>query len=58
MEQYQNELCSDPQTNLNIQKEAESTKDKLYKIKDLYDKGILTQEEFDSMKKEIIKKGI
>lgn len=39
-------------------REQESAKDKLYKLKELLDKGILTQEEFETMKKNILEKGI
>lgn len=41
----------------NYQKQ-ETAKEKLYKLKNLLDQGILTQEEFDSMKKDILEKGI
>lgn len=40
------------------QSNQESAKDKLYKLKELLDQGILTQEEFDSMKKDVLEKGI
>lgn len=36
------------------QSKPESAKDKLYKLKELLDQGIITQEEFNSMKKEIL----
>lgn len=50
-----NNPISEPSQNL---QKKESGKEKLYKLKELLDQGILTQEEFDSMKKDVLKKGI
>lgn len=55
---YNNPSIDNFNKNESIKVEIESSKEKLYKLKELLDKGILTQEEFDSMKKDILEKGI
>lgn len=46
------------QNGTSISDNKSSSKDKLYQIKELLDQGILTHEEFEDMKKDILNKGI